>query len=309
MCDLYAPETLDNINQWVAKHTDGMITNLLNPEDLQPNLVSFLLNAISFKGAWAKPFDKDLTESAPFDGGKATAMMMSQKSEFQYAESSLYQAVRLRYGNGAYFLTVFLPRENQTLDNLVSALNGQNWNNANYERCQVSLKLPRITTDTNQDLNDAMSALGMPDAFLDEKDAEGFTQLCYLGNDEANSDRVWIGLMKQSASLTLDEAGTQAAAATAIEVVGKSAPIGPQVDFVADRPFLYTLSEESTGAIFFIGQYLGDGPAQSGEQNAIHDILKTNGAADAKAYDLQGREAAPQSKGLLIRDGRKIVKK
>ena len=264
-------QTRNVINQWASDRTEGMIPELIKEGELDfnnPNLVSLLLNAIYFKGAWTKPFEKDFTQLSYFDGMKATAMMMFQNGDFDYAQNDLYQSVILPYGNGAYQMTVFLPRYGKTLDDLFAAMNGQNWNKANYQHYQAFLAMPRIETVTDLQLNEVMKALGMPNAFY-APDMEGFTDFCYFGDDESNSDRVWISLMKQSAKLRLDEVGTEAAAATVIAMEDRAMPMN-SVEIWLDRPFLYTISERSTGAIFFMGQYLGE-PIQ----NARHDISLT----------------------------------
>ena len=126
--------TLGIINQWVADKTDGMIRDLLKPEDMQnPNLVSFLLNAICFKGSWVNQFEEQQTQNAYFDNMRRTAMMMNQTNEFRYARTDLYQSVILPYGNGSYQMTLFLPNYGKTLDDLLDALNGTNWNAAKYQ--------------------------------------------------------------------------------------------------------------------------------------------------------------------------------
>ena len=262
--------TLGIINQWASDHTDGMIHDLLKLEDMQdPNLVSFLLNAICFKGAWVNPFDEMQTQKAYFDNMQRTAMMMSQVNEFRYARTDLYESVILPYGNGSYQMTLFLPCDGKTLDDLLDAMNGKNWNAAEYKNYQVWLCMPRIDTDTNQDLNEIMASLGMPDAFL-EYNGHGFWDFCYFGDNEDNSDQCWISIMRQKAHLKLDEKGTEAAAATVIGVADKAGST-PFAEFIADRPFLYIISERSTGSIFFIGQYMGE-PLQ----NARHDISLTD---------------------------------
>ena len=261
--------TLGTINQWATDQTDGMIRDLLKPEDLEdPNLVSFLLNAICFKGAWANPFNKENTQKTYFDNKKRTAMMMMQYQEFRYAETNLYQSVILPYGNGSYQMTVFLPQYGKTLDDVLAAMNGKNWNAAKYENYFVWLGMPRIETDTNQDLVDIMASLGMKNAFL-KYNGHGFMDFCYAGDNEEYSDQCWISLMRQKAHLKLDEKGTEAAAATVIGMVDKAMP-QYYAEFIADRPFLYIISERSTGSIFFIGQYMGD-PIE----NARHDISLT----------------------------------
>ncbi len=252
-----APATLDLINQWATDHTDGMIHDLLKSEDLQnPDLVSMLLNAISFKGAWACQFDEMLTQKVYFDNMKRTAMMMNQINEFKYAETNLYQSVILPYGNGSYQMTLFLPRYGKALDNLLEALNGMNWNAAEYKYQTVWLSIPRIETDTDHDLAGIMASLGMENAFQ-EYNGHGFMDFCYSGDNEDNSEQCWISMIKQKAHLKLDEKGTEAAAATIVEMTdGGGSP--QYTDFIADRPFLYVISERSTGSIFFIGQYMGE---------------------------------------------------
>ena len=262
--------TLGIINQWVADKTDGMITDLLKPGDMQdPNLVSFLLNAICFKGAWVNQFEEWQTQKAYFDNMQRTAMMMSQVNEFRYARTDLYQSVILPYGNGSYQMTLFLPRAGKTLDDVLAAMNGTNWNASEYQNYMVRLSMPRIETDTNQDLNEIMASLGMQNAFM-ENNGHGFLDFCYFGDNEDDSDQCWISMMRQKAHLKLDEKGTEAAAATVIGMADKAAP-SQYAEFIADRPFLYIISERSTGSIFFIGQYMGE-PLE----NPRHDIKLTD---------------------------------
>ena len=263
--------SLGIINQWVTDQTEGMIHDLLTANDMSdPNLVSFLLNAICFKGAWARPFDEKNTLNTYFGSDmKRTAMMMWQVNEFLYARNDLYESVILPYGNGSYQMTIFLPRKGKNLDDVLAALNGKNWNAADYQNYEVHLSLPRIDTDTNQDLEDVMESLGMKNAFVGNEDAHGFHEFCYYGDNEANTDVCWISLMRQKAHLKLDEKGTEAAAATVIGMVDKA--LFQSVEFIANRPFLYTISERSTGCIFFMGQYMGE-PIK----NLRHDISLTN---------------------------------
>ena len=262
--------TLGIINQWVADKTDGMITDLLKPGDMQdPNLVSFLLNAICFKGAWVNPFEEWQTQNAYFDNMRRTAMMMSQVNEFRYARTDLYQSVILPYGNGSYQMTLFLPNYGKTLDDLLEAMNGTNWNASEYQNYMVRLSMPRIETDTNQDLNEIMASLGMQNAFM-ENNGHGFWDFCYFGDNEDESDQCFISLMRQKAHLKLDEKGTEAAAATVIGMADNTIP-SQYAEFIADRPFLYIISERSTGSIFFIGQYMGE-PLE----NPRHDIRLTD---------------------------------
>lgn len=284
-------ETMDVINQWTSDHTEGMIPEVLNEQSFNPLAVSYLLNALYFKGAWSDPFDKAETKDEPFGGGEAVPMMHKPYTEFKYTENNLYQAVNLPYGNGAYQMSVFLPREGKTIGDVLDALNGSNWQvkGSTYD---VDLKLPRFETDTNQNLVEIMSALGMPTAFIPE--IADFPYFCNIP--------VYIGGMFQVAKIKLDEEGTEAAAVTVIEVAPTS--ITPSAKFYANRPFLYVISEQSTGAIFFIGQYMGRITTGIASPR-IQELTEDNAI-----YSLSGqRLSTPPAKGIYIQNGKKIVVK
>ena len=283
-------ETMDVINQWASDHTEGMIPEVLNEQSFNPLAVSYLLNALYFKGAWSDPFDKAETKDEPFGGGEAVPMMHKPYTEFKYTENNLYQAVNLPYGNGAYQMSVFLPREGKTIGDVLDALNGSNWQvkGSTYD---VDLKLPRFETDTNQNLVEIMSALGMPTAFTYDAD---FPYFCNVP--------VFISQMFQVAKIKLDEQGTEAAAVTVIEVAPTS--ITPSAKFYANRPFLYVISEQSTGAIFFIGQYMGKITTGIASPR-IQELTEDNAI-----YNLSGqRLSTPPTKGIYIQNGKKIVTK
>lgn len=244
-------KTLGVINKWGSDHTEGMIPEVLKEDEFNPDAVSYLLNAIYFKGAWSKKFDKSNTQDETFKGydGEKQVPMMHQEHEFNYTESDDCQALRLPYGNNAYTMTILLPKEGKTVSDVLVSLTAENWQR--YQRmgnAKVDVKLPRFESKTDVDLTTIMSALGMPRAF-DDRLAE-FPHFC--------NDPTYIGLMKQVARIKLNEEGTEAAAVTVVEMDFKSAQIPQHVEFHANRPFLYVISEKSTGAIFFIGQYMGD---------------------------------------------------
>ena len=287
--DFYDDATRNAINQWGSDHTHGMIKEVLSQQEFElgRDYVSYLMNALYFKGKWASPFDKTHTKEEPFNGG-ANVPMMQQGGEFEYTENDLYQAIKLPYGNGAYLMTVFLPRQGKTVGDVLNKLDGKSWQ-FRSGTWDVHLKLPRIETSTSVDLKPVMSALGMPTAFTDEAE---FPDFCNYPTR--------IGLMKQVAKIKLDEEGTEAAAITIIGVETSGMP--RMAEFHATRPFLYIISEQSTDAIFFIGQYTSDGTTgvKSGE-------VKSGEVNSGKLYNLNGqRLQAPPAKGLYIRDGRKV---
>ena len=239
-------ETRNVINQWGSDHTEGMIEEAIKEDEFNPDAVSYLLNALYFKGEWTHKFDAKATYRSLFDNEKKETTMMHQVSDFAYAQNEVYQSVILPYGDGAYQMTVFLPLWGKTIDDVLTELSTKGLQQNEYGPCQVNLYLPKFETSTDMRLEDIMKSLGMPNAF---EGGYGFNKFC--------NDNVFIGMMKQAAKIKLDEEGSEASAVTVIEI-RKNSTVPSYADFVADRPFLYVISERSTGAIFFIGQYMGD---------------------------------------------------
>lgn len=250
-------KTRDVINKWGSDHTEKMIEEVLTEDDFDPSAVSYLLNAIYFKGEWTCKFDKAETVDENFQ----TALrddeteclvtnqcpMMHQLSTFNYYETADCQVLQLPYGNQTYNMTILLPKGNTR--RLPSVPTAEQWKELNRSvfGVEVDVKLPRFEAYTDLVLNDIMKKLGMPDAFSDI--TANFSNFCVAP--------AYISLMKQTAKIKVDEEGTEAAAVTVIGVEEKSNPIPSYVTFHANHPFLYIISEKNTGAIFFIGQYTG----------------------------------------------------
>ena len=255
-------KTVDVINQWASDHTEQMIDKVLDDQTFDPSAVSYLLNAIYFKGTWTYKFDKAETKDEVFDhpGWTEELMyrpMMHQQAEFEYAENDDFQALRLPFGSKrnddalpgcSFVMTVLLPKAQANVLPMVPT--AQEWQQLNQKMqiTKADVKLPRFENDTDIDLKPIMTKLGMPDAFDLYK-----ADFPYFCNTE-----VFISLMKQVAKIKLDEEGTEAAAVTVIAVNEKASISGPNyLIFHANHPFLYVISEQQTGAIFFIGQYTG----------------------------------------------------
>ena len=252
--DFHDGQTRNVINKWGSDHTMGMIPEVLKENEFNPDAVSYLLNAIYFKGAWAEKFDKADTKDEEFvtGTGKKLVPMMHQEHEFYYTEDEYCQALQLPYGNGAYNITLLLPKEGKTVDDLLGKLTAETWQRYRWMggTATVDVKLPRFESNSSINLKDVMEKIGMPNAF--DEDLAEFPNFCNVPT--------YIGLMKQVAKIKLNEEGTEAAAVTVIGMDNAMAePQEPlRVNFHANRPFLYVISEQSTGAIFFIGKYVGD---------------------------------------------------
>ena len=244
-------QTRGVINKWGSDHTEGMIPEVLKPSEFKSDAVSYLLNAIYFKGAWSEKFNKSNTKNETFKGyGVETQVpVMHQENEFGYTETDDCQALCLPYGNRAYSMTILLPKEGKSIQDVVKTLTADTWKGLRYlGRAKVDVKLPSFESQSDIKLEDIMSALGMPKAF--DANLANFSKFCNVPT--------YIDMMKQVAKIKLNEEGTEAAAITVIGMENTASWPMQQVKFYATRPFLYIISEQSTGAIFFIGQYVGD---------------------------------------------------
>ena len=246
-------KTRDVINQWASDHTEKMIEEVLSEDEFNPNAVSYLLNAIYFKGTWEVQFKKEETKEEAFKSTGEKVPMMHLKQQFLYADKGDYEALKLPYGNGAYSMTILLPKDGKTTYDIAQSLTSESWkrmwkSGVPSEGTIVDVKLPRFETNTDLDLVKIMSRLGMPKAFTASAE---FPDFC-------NNEPTYIGQMKQVARIKVSEEGTEAAAVTVIGMKNSTIHSEPiHVNFHADHPFIYIISEQSTGAIFFIGHYTG----------------------------------------------------
>ena len=241
---------LDKINGWVKQKTEGKIQTIL--EELDPNSVCVLLNAIYFKGVWASQFKKSSTHDAPFNlaaGRQVTVPMMYQQNDFKLLAEKDFQAVSLPYQGKSLSMVVLLPRTKDGLAGLEKQLSNENLTDwlAKLERQpvqKIKLFLPRFKLETKYDLVSPFTRLGMKDAFhLSKADFRG------MGWPKG---RLFISQIKHKAFVEVNEEGTEAAAATAVEMATKSFRQDPV--FRADHPFLCLIRDNESGSILFMGR-------------------------------------------------------
>ncbi|MBP3714968.1 MAG: serpin family protein [Phocaeicola sp.] len=250
--DFSSPSALKHINDWCAKHTNNLIPTIL--DQLDPTSISVLLNAIYFKGVWTKKFDKKDTKSEKFtlaSGKEKKVELMYQEKDFEYGSNGICQILRLPYGNRAYNMTILLPNEGKTTDDIVESIQNENWYTELklYEN-KVDVKIPRFKTESDFALQQVLPAMGMPSAFGNNAN---FSKFC--------TKPAKISGVIHKTYAEVNEQGTEAAAVTAVMLVGAAGPftVIPQtIEFHADHPFIYIISELSTNTIFFIGEYNGE---------------------------------------------------
>ena len=248
--DFTKASALKTINNWCDQKTEGMVPKVL--EEVDPSMLAYLLNALYFKSRWQVVFPKNNTGSGAFTTGNGSVKqvpIMKNKAHFQYQETEEFRAVRLPYGNYAFCMTVILPQEGKTLSDVTKALKTVDFQDfyKSMVVCNVDLWLPKFETKYGKELNDILSAMGMPSAFIPDK-----------ANFQSMSDYALnLSFVKQDAAIKVEEEGTEAAAVSTAGMRGAYYNPRPLDDIVfhADHPFLYLITETSTHTVLFAGRY------------------------------------------------------
>ncbi|MFN2304725.1 MAG: serpin family protein [Anaerolineales bacterium] len=238
------------INQWVADETKEKIKDLL-PQGAIDTLTRLVLaNAIYFKGAWRYPFEVSNTKEEPFnllDGSETLIDMMHLSgSNLPYLKGEGFQAISLPYVSTDFQMTLLVPdvgnfaafEEILTPDKLSSLASEMTFK-------QVNLGLPKFDFNASINANNPLAALGMGEAFdYDKADFSGIT----------DADELAITDVLHKATITVDEEGTEAAAATAVVIGIRSMPSDEPITLVIDRPFIFFIEHQPTHAMLFMGR-------------------------------------------------------
>jgi serpin B len=238
------------INQWVSEQTEDRINDLIPPGAINTLTRLVLTNAIYFNAAWRYPFEENATADGPFtllNGQKITVPMMHETEALRHAKGDGYQAVELAYDGNDLSMVILLPDK---LDAFEAALDSQKVNSIiqSLQGGEVALTMPRFEFDSSFSLKSKLAEMGMPVAFNSEADFSGMDgkrDLC-------------ITDVIHKAFVSVDEAGTEAAAATAVIVGATAMPLEP-VTITLDRPFIFLIRDIATGTILFIGRVVNPG--------------------------------------------------
>ena len=260
--DFTNPATLEVINGWCNNKTHGMIPKIL--DEINKNCVMYLLNAIYFKADWTRKFEKKYTHEEAFttpSGATKEMPMMHQRVRAVYGNCSDYTTLELPYGNGAFSMTLLLPKEGKTTADILKRMDydlspkfcstGEDYRTST---CDVDVKIPRFDTATEMDkLPKILSAMGMPLAF--DPDLAQFTEM-------VNEGTLYVSMMKQKAKIEVNEEGSEAAAVTIggfeFTSVNHEEPVYEKREFHANHPFVYLIRERGTGIVLFLGKYTGE---------------------------------------------------
>ena len=235
------------INSWANSRTNGKIPTLLT--NLDPAARMIITNAVYFKAQWASPFSKMKTSPEKFrDGEKVSQVpMMKKHANFQYGEFDGVKVIEIPYSGMRITMLVLLPSEDRpdAMEGL-SADTLKRWI-SELERYEVDLWLPKFRTENSFQLSEMFKALGVRKAFTDGADFSGMS----------SSEALKVDEVIHKTFIDIDEEKTEAAAATAIQMLKATAARPDQTlkaEFHADHPFMYCIMDENSGTILFIGR-------------------------------------------------------
>ena len=242
------------INQWVEQQTNDKIQNLIGSGVLTPATRLVLTNAIYFKGTWLDPFDVDWTDEEEFHLTAKQSIktpMMNRDGGYLYYNGGTFLELEMPYKGEELAMIILLPNEIDglpALEKSFTAAAASEWMQKLEPVGKVILTLPRFTMTQQFELSSTLSAMGMAQAFSDAADFSGMT-----GKPDFT-----ISAAIHKAFIDVNEQGTEAAAATAIEMLATAMQRPnnepPPIIFDADHPFLFLIRDKSTGAILFLGR-------------------------------------------------------
>ena len=243
---LSSKKTVNSINSWVKKNTDGMIQKII--ENADRDAVMMLINAVAFEAKWETPYTNDDIEKLEFNSYSGK----SKKTEFMCSTESVYlsdndaRGFMKPYKNGRFAFAALLPNEDVNIDDYIASLSGEKlikiFSSAKKNE-EVDVKMPKFKAEYSTQLIDTLKKMGIEDAF-DRKSAD-FSSLI------DKNDGAYIGTVMHKTFIEVDQKGTRAAAATLVGISKMSMPaINP---VCLNRPFVYMIVDTETNLPLFIG--------------------------------------------------------
>jgi serpin B len=248
---VHQPEAVrKDVNQWVEEKTEKRIKDVVPPGAFDTDTRMALVNAIYFNGDWADQFDANHTHDGDFhvlDGSLVTAPIMNQTMFVPYAAGDGWQMVELPYAGGTASMVILVP-DPERFQEVEKMLDNQEMQDMmdSLQPVELALSLPKFRFESSFGLADQLSALGMPDAFDRlHADFSGMT----------GQPDLYISSVVHKAFVSVDEEGTEAAAATVV-IMGVTGAMMPPQSLTIDRPFIFAIRHKSTGQILFLGRLL-----------------------------------------------------
>lgn len=239
-------QTLKDINNWVKTNTDGLIDKIIDKFD--SDAVMYLINTVLFDAEWETVYTKDEVQDGTFtalDGTKRTVAMM-YSDEHGYLDDGKATGFIKPYKNG-YSFVALLPNEDVSLDEYIAALTGESFIGTiqKVKDVPVETAIPKFSYDYDIEMSSALKALGMSLPFDAAK-----ADFSVLGHSD--SGNIFISRVLHKTFIAVDEKGTKAGAATAVEAMGMGT-LENIHRVTLDRPFVYAIIDNANGLPIFIG--------------------------------------------------------
>uniref|UniRef100_A0A182SGD7 Serpin domain-containing protein n=1 Tax=Anopheles maculatus TaxID=74869 RepID=A0A182SGD7_9DIPT len=241
------------INNWVSQHTNGRLREIVTPDSLEGAVIT-LVNVIYFKGLWTYPFPEVVNNVKPFYGtnGKPTvAQYMEQNGQFYYDHSADLGAkiLRLPYRGDKLAMYFILPNPDSSINQVMDRINSGSLHQALWymEENEVNVTIPKFKYDFSEQLNEPLQQIGIREIFSQN------ASLPLLARGRGARDEVRVSRIFQKAGITINEVGSEAYAATEIQLVNKFGSDGTQI-FNANRPFIFFIEDETLGSMLFAGK-------------------------------------------------------
>jgi serpin B len=247
--DFMTPSALQTINKWASDNTFGKVPKVL--DEISPDAVMFLMNALYFKGNWSNQFDKSLTDERPFylsGGSTVNVSTMTGEVGAKVVKGESFSAIELTYGRKNFSMIIIVPKESiatfrssfkmAAWDSLTSSIDGM----TDYGKTIVFM--PKFKFSYEKLLNSQLKSMGMTDAFV-----ESLANLSGISDD-----MLYVDFVKQNTFVEVNEEGTEAAAVTTIGIKLTSTDPQQTPTFIIDKPFIFAIRERTTNTLLFIGQ-------------------------------------------------------
>ena len=245
--DFSRSDAVDIINNWISDKTHGKIEDMF--DYIPADVVMYLINTIYFKGTWTYQFDEEETKTQSFYStlqNPTECQMMEIRENLLYYEDDNVQIVDLPYGDSKFSMTVFLPKQDLSIDNFIGQLTSESWTSyfetLDYDSGNVYM--PKFKLDYKLLMNDVLKSMGMTIAFTPSAD---FSRINGYGG-------LTISRLIHQSFIQVDEEGTEAAAATIVEIFETSIAEPEGFTMYINRPYLFVIRERVNNTILFIGK-------------------------------------------------------
>ncbi|MBQ7761842.1 MAG: serpin family protein [Clostridia bacterium] len=244
--------TLKDINNWVSNKTDKMIPKILN--DISPDSLMYLVNALAFEAEWQEIYEDNQVRNSTFttENGTEKQMEFMYATEGSYLENENAIGFKKYYKGSKYAFVALLPKNEMTVDQYLSTLNGSELNSlltsSNYATTYTSI--PKFESEYSIEMKEALKKMGIENIFdMEDADLRGVGQI--------EGGNLYVSRVLHKSFISVAEKGTRAGAVTVMDLCGSAGPGQEPVYIYLDRPFVYMLIDTTTNIPFFIGTMMG----------------------------------------------------